>query len=338
MIKKSFFSVLILFASIALQAQEASGSFGSTYVPGNGFISIFGDHTFDFADCGLFPGLILTERDNGIGYVNFTSSATWTGANNESHVDGYVRTFATTPFVFPVGDDGRVRFIGIDGSENTGAAYFAADPAEVTGQLTVENADLDGVSTREYWMIGGGDDDTRLTLSWDQLSGVEDLVDGDINKLTIIGWVNDDWEIIPSVINEFALASSSANIFDEDITTSFTIGSLSSADPIDLDRYQVLSIGSLAAPRTSVVEKGDLKVFPNPAPLGTPTFVSYNLKGQKGKMEVYDGYNRLVFNQTLMNNQGTILLPELNGEEDRYVVTIIEEDGTKTSKILLLLR
>ena len=54
LIRKTLFFVLVLFSVGKGECQVASGSFGSTYVPSNGFISIFGDHTFDFADCGLF--------------------------------------------------------------------------------------------------------------------------------------------------------------------------------------------------------------------------------------------------------------------------------------------
>lgn len=336
--KKYFFSAIIMFLAFGLVSQSVtSGSFGGTYVPSSGFISIFGDHSFDFADCGMFPGLIVTEREGNRGYVNFTDGATWTNAADDAHVDGYVRTFSSDSFVFPIGNDGKLRLLGISGSENAAASYLFEDPAIVTGVLTISNLDLDAISTREYWRLTGSNE-TIVTMTWDQLSNIEDLVNGDINKLTIIGWANGEWNIIPSQINNFALATNSGNVFDEDITTSFLIGSLSSVDPINPDDYEIITLGSLSTPRSSFVEDGGISVFPNPARIGTPTYVSYDLKGNKGKIEIYDGFNRLVYSEVLTQSKGNLLIPNLNLLDDRYIITMIEEDGSKKSKYLIMIK
>jgi len=316
--------------------QVSSGSFGGTYVPADGFISIFGDHTFGFADCGLFPGLIVTSRASA-GYVNFTQGASWSDATDESYVDGNVRTFSSGPFVFPVGNDGKLRLLGVSGSENAAASYLFDDPATITGQLVIANPDLEAVSTREYWSLSG-DNETIVTLTWNQFSNIEDLVNGDINRLTMIGWTDLGWEVIPTTINDFTLLSNSSNEFNEDITTSFIVGSLSSADVIVPDNYSIITFGSLAIPRSSIVDNGGVSVFPNPARLGTPTYVSYDLRGNSGKLEIYDGYNRLVYSQSLTQSSGNVLIPEMNLSSDRYVVTMIEEDGTKKSKYLIVIK
>lgn len=338
MIKKYIFSVVFMSMAYFLNGQDiASGSFGGTFVPSDGFISIFGNHTFDFADCGLFPGLIVTERNNGIGVVNFTSGSNWSGANDASHVDGYVQTLSSAPFVFPIGNDGKLRLLGISGSANAAAAFSFEDPSLLTGSLTIDNVDLEAVSTREYWQVMGSNE-TMVTLTWDQLSNIEDLVNGDINKLTIIGWRNGGWEVIPSLINDFTLLSNSQNQFNEDITTSFLVGSLSSASAITLDDYDLITLGALSTPRSSFVEDGEISVFPNPARLGTPTYISYDFVGTGGKIEIYDGFNRMVYSQVVDQEKGNLLLPDMNLTDDRYVVTAINQDGSKNSQYLIIIK
>ena len=336
-IRKILFFVLMLLFTNDINGQVASGSFGSTYVPSNGFISIFGNHTFDFADCGLFPGLILTERSGIPGVVNFTADATWSDASNDSHIDGYARTFSSGPFVFPIGHDGRLRMLGITGSTTATCAYRFEDPALLTGVMTISNPDLEAVSDREYWVLTG-EDETNVTLTWDQLSNVEDLVQGDIDKLTIIGWDGTNWEVIPSTLNDFALLNNSGLQLDEDISTSFSIGSLRSTEAFDPNDFVLLTIGSLSTPRAGITARGDLNIFPNPARLGTQKTITYHLLGERGKLEIYDGQNRLVYATNLTQRSGSIILPEFNQSDDRYVVTLIEEDGRKNSKHLIVVR
>jgi hypothetical protein len=317
-------------------AQHASGSFGGAFVPSEGFLSIFGDHSFEFAECARFPGLIVTARDEA-GFVNFTREASWSGASDISHVDGFVRTFSEGPFVFPIGNDGRLRLLGITGSRNASASYTSQDPATITGELNLSNTDLDAVSTREFWELRS-ENETAVTLTWGQFSNIEDLVSGDINKLTLIGWTPTGWEVIPSQVNEFTLLSNSFNELDEEISSSFVIGSISSIDPFVPDDFMILSLGSLTEANAGIVGDGEINVFPNPAKIGSPTYISYDLLGKRGKLEIYDGFNRLVFSQRLDQESGRVLFPNHNLVDDRYVITLIEANGRKTSKQLILIR
>ncbi len=338
MIKKYIISIVAVLVTMHVQGQECnSGSFGNAYIPSDGFISIFASHSFNEGGAGMFPGLIGTARGANPGYVNFTQTGSWSSATDAAHVNGYVRTFSSDAFAFPVGDGSSLRMIGVSGSENSAASYVNDDPSLVTGVMTIANADLEAVSVREYWTLSGSNA-TSITLTWDQLSNVEDLTSGNINKLTVVGWNGSGWDIIPTAVNTFMIQANSQNIFDEDITSSFNIGSMTTNADVDLDDYVLFTLGSLLVPRSSALEDGELSVSPNPARLGTPTFVSYDLVGKAGKMEIYDGYNRLVYTQNLDQETGTILLPELNLSDDRYVVTLIEQNGAKKSKILIVVK
>lgn len=341
MIRKNFLILIALLSVSFLSAQEcASGSFGNAYIPSGSFMSIFGDHTFVNDGSGFIPGIIQTDRgvDRGEpGFVNFTASSTWSGASDAAHVNGFVRTFSTGPFVFPVGNGERLRMLGISGSANATAAFFDEDPAITTGVMDITNPDLEAVSDREFWILTGGAE-TTVTLTWDQLTNIEDLVTGDINRLTIIGWNGSSWDIIPTTVNASALANNSSNVLDDAISTSFSVGSASSDNVIVPSDFEIITFGSLAVPRTGIIEDGELSIFPNPARIGENTFVEYDLKGTSGKMEIYDGYQRLVFEQILESESGVVNLPQFNLTDDKYVVTLIEKDGSKTSKILILIK
>ena len=342
MIRKTFLLILTLLSINFLSAQEcASGSFGNAYIPSGSFMSIFGDHTFVNGGNGFLPGIVETARastrEGTPGFVNFTASSSWNGASDGAHVNGFVRTFSSAPFVFPVGNGERLRMLGISGSANAAAAFVDEDPAITTGVMDITNPDLEAVSDREFWILTG-DNETTVTLTWDQLTNIEDLVTGDINRLTIIGWNGSSWDIIPTTVNTSALANNSSNVLDDNISTSFSIGSATSDNVIVPNDFEIITFGSLVEPRSGIVEDGELSIFPNPARIGDNTFVAYDLKGTSGKMEIYDGYQRLVFEQILDSESGVVNLPQLNLTDDKYVVTLIEKDGSKTSKILILIK
>ena len=338
MIKKYLISIVAVLFAIYVHGQECnSASFVNAYIPSDGFISIFANHSFNEGGSGMFPGLIGTARGANPGFVNFTQSGSWSSATDVAHVNGYVRTFSSDAFAFPVGDGSSLRMIGVSGSANAAASYVNEDPSLLTGVMTIANPDLEAVSVREYWTLSGSNA-TSITMTWDQLSNVEDLTNGDINKLTVVGWNGSGWDIIPTAVNSFMIQANSQNIFNENITTSFNIGSMTTNTDVNLDDYVLFTLGSLLVPRSSALEDGDINVSPNPARLGAPTFVSYDLVGKAGKMEIYDGFNRLVYTQTLDQESGTIRLPELNLSDDRYVVTLIEQNGAKTSKILIVVK
>jgi len=339
MIRNYIIIVLSLLVLGSTSAQEcASGSFGNAFVPSGSFVSIFANHTFVNGGTGLMPGTIETDRGNSPGVVNFTNTASWSGADDAAHVNGFVRTFSSTPFVFPVGSGERLRMIGISGSENATAAFVEEDPAVSIGTMDLNNADLDAVSNREYWILEGGNE-TTITLTWDQLSNVEDLVGGDINKLTIVGWDGDSWEIIPTSVNASMLANNSTNTLNDAVSTSFSVGSMTSDNVITPNNFTLITLGSLATPRSSAVEDGEISVFPNPALLAEDTYISYNLKkGNLGKIEVYDGQQRLVFEQDVDQDYGVIKLPTFNLTDDTYFVTLLESDGSRQSQILIMVR
>ncbi len=338
MLKKYITSVLLAMTCASLFAQTVtSGSFGDTYIPSEGFISIFGTHTFENADIGLYPGVILAERNGISGVVNFSSESSCKGASYDAHVDGTVRTFSSDPFVFPTGNSEKLGLLGISGMTDAAAKYSHSDPTLTTGELNITNPEIDATSALEFWTLDGSGE-TNVTLTWDPDSNIEGLVEGDLDKLTIIGWTMSGWEVIPSIPNEFSLLSDSRHIFNPESESGFSYGSISTSSPIVPSDYEILTLGSLVIPRTGISDGPILKIFPNPVKLGTNSYVYYELKGNQGKMEVYDELNNLVFSKLLDRPSGNILLPNLHQSDDKYIVTVVEIDGKKTSKMLITIQ
>jgi hypothetical protein len=122
---------------------------------------------------------------NGIVYQNgileILNGATVTGASNASHIDGDIRKVGNTAFIFPVGDNGYYRPIGMSApaqaTDHFTAQYFHSNPT-VLYPNAQRDASLDHVSGAEYWTLNrtGGTSGVNVTLSWDGNSGtVNDL-------------------------------------------------------------------------------------------------------------------------------------------------------------------
>ena len=52
-------------------------------------------------------GIIGTERVSSQGYLSFVGTANHLGAIDNAHVDGYVKTYLTSPFIFPISDNNK---------------------------------------------------------------------------------------------------------------------------------------------------------------------------------------------------------------------------------------
>ena len=61
-------------------------------------------HNFINGGSGIQPGIVGTDRTVTQGFMSFVGTASWTGASDAAYVDGYVKTYLTTSFTFPIGD------------------------------------------------------------------------------------------------------------------------------------------------------------------------------------------------------------------------------------------
>lgn len=269
----------LLVAGFASRAQQ--GSSGNTYIFGGAEMTFFGAHDFANGGNGALPGIIGTVRGPSTpGILNFTSTASQSTASDAAHVDGYVRKYGSTQFVFPVGDDGFYGPFAASGDGTLGAYYHVDPSAAVTSDLgggnypilpnggpfpaTAFEAALQTVSTIEYWDIDGTAP-TPLTLTWDAGSNVSTLTAGQLNKLTIAGWNGTEWVAIPSVVDVASILGGTSDLTAGSITTTtaivpntytvYTLASRVAPLPVALASFQAIREGSVAFLAWSTTEE-----------------------------------------------------------------------------------
>ncbi|GGC05187.1 hypothetical protein GCM10011325_35110 [Dyadobacter sediminis] len=208
------------------------------YIFGGSQMTLTGFHTFKNSKKGMFPGVIITDRQAPISILNFAENTSHAGAGENTHVDGYVRKYGHTPFIFPVGDNGFYGPFAASGNGTTGAYYHADPSIAVTSNITGGNypalpagapfpveakADsLHAVSTVEYWDIDGTST-TPVTLTWDPGSNLAALTGSKLNLLTIAGWNGERWVAIPSAVDFTSVLGIASNLSKGSITSIMAI-------------------------------------------------------------------------------------------------------------------
>ena len=99
MIKKICLTIscIIIFLTL-LSGQIKSGAYSATHIPKNGFISVFGSHSFKYMDSE--KAFVKTERGATKSYLIFSEKGQWSDASSDGYVDGYVKTFKKGSFEF----------------------------------------------------------------------------------------------------------------------------------------------------------------------------------------------------------------------------------------------
>lgn len=261
-VHRSAFLALIALSGTA-QAQQ--GSSGNTYIFGGAQMTFFGAHDFVNGGSGALPGIIGTVRTDPNGILNFTETASHTGASDVAHVDGYVRKYGTSQFVFPVGDNG---FYGpfAAAADATNGAYYHSDPTSaVTDDLGGGNypvlpaggpfpsatfeATLQAVSTIEYWDINGANA-TAITLTWDAGSNISGLTGAQLDKLTIAGWNGSQWVPIASKVDVTSILGGASSL---------TAGSITTIATLAPDTYTAYTLASRVTPLPVTLAAFDAK-------------------------------------------------------------------------------
>lgn len=124
--KHTFLFGLIM-CLLSNQGYTQSQNFGNIFIASEGELSIH-NNLYDFQIIGgSLLGIVGTERTSPQGYLSFVGTANHINATDNAHVDGYVKSYMTLPFIFPIGDNNKYRpaAISIASESNpTDAAYF----------------------------------------------------------------------------------------------------------------------------------------------------------------------------------------------------------------------
>ena len=213
-IRRAVFLVLALLNYTLMLAQ--SGSFGNIHIDSGGEMSIIDvQHNFINGGDGVQPGIISTVRVAPRGYLSFVGTASHTSISNAAHVDGYVRTYETGVFTFPIGDNGKLRTASVSAASNSipaDAAYYNVNPTTDSYTSTSVDAGVIAVSTIEYWDINGPTA-AKITLTWDSSSGVTSLA-----TTKIVGWDGTKWVNVPATFVGGSTTTTGSIITDNTIT------------------------------------------------------------------------------------------------------------------------
>lgn len=333
---KSFFgTVCLLCVTLCMVAQQGIGTFGNTYIHSNSEIGIHSKLYFNSGN-GENPGIIVTNRNaDAPGKVSFMKSDSWENATHDRHVDGYVKIYSDEPFTFPVGNMGHYKPISIDGAAGTSATYVYDDAVNLHNVDVLDsNAGIGSVSVTEYWIVDGTSD-TRITLHWDESSLINELVDGNLNNLNIVGWNGVQWETIPSSI------VSSINALDSDVN----FGSIQTDESVVPSDYSVITFGSIIDAQHQENEFGsvfnqetiEMTVFPNPTlSLGTLN-IDYTISGTaEATLVVIDGAGQVIYQQQLESQKEIMQLPAIEHSAGNYQVGIITNNNSRSFRTVVV--
>jgi gliding motility-associated-like protein/uncharacterized repeat protein (TIGR01451 family) len=236
MLKIRLLFISLIFCSAAF---GQSGSFGNTFIFEGGEFTIHGVHDFQGDE-----GILGSERTGLRGFMSFVPNSSYINASDKAHLDGYVRTYHSNSFIFPIGHKGKWRPAGVSGSSDVSpldAAYYSIDPSSAeppgTGffSTALRESQIRLVTDQEYWDINGSFD-TKITLSWEFGSNIKDLTLGQLGSLRIVGWDGSKWVMIPSSVDSFS-------IFD--VPSVLDRGSITSSDLLVPDSFEVYTLASI---------------------------------------------------------------------------------------------
>ena len=262
-IKTTFSYILIIFLSIGyFQSTAQSPNFGNIYIASGGGMAYHNTSQNFQVGSGGALGIIGTERVSPKGYFSFVGTSIHVGAIDNAHIDGYVKTYMTTPFTFPIGDNNKYRpaaisnasinnpadaaYYGVNASTaNTSSLKGGTEPVLPTGgpfnTLSIAT-DVKVVDNVEYWDINGTTA-TKITLTWNISSNISEITSNNLTALTIVGWDGTKWVKISSTFDNISLLGGSSTVSNGSITTDINIIP---------NAYSVYTLGVVASPDLTI--------------------------------------------------------------------------------------
>jgi len=185
-------------------------------------LSVSNAHTFT-------AGIITTSATPN--YLVYEAGSSYSGDGDNRHVNGWVKKFGTTNFVFPVGNGTVERTVAISNlsvSSEFNARYLATTPNPTSLQLP-----LRAVDPYEYWPLtrtSGGT--AQVTLNWDRSKVY--FPNYILADLAVAGWSGSLW--VDNGGTATGNAATTGTITSNVISTfnMFTFGSKSYVLPLTL--------------------------------------------------------------------------------------------------------
>lgn len=180
-------------------------------------------------------GIVHTDRNEFRERIFFIEGATYSGANDQRHVDGTVARQGQGSFIFPVGDGDHLSPLKIRGENpfdifiSTYHSTLQFDDQYVsrgTFPTNFKAFNVLSVQPKEFWTLSGGQS-TRVTLFWTAFSEINELAPS-VNDLVVVGWDGEKW----------------VNLGNTELVQTFNTGTVTSSSIIP-NRYDAFTFGVL---------------------------------------------------------------------------------------------
>ena len=195
-------------------------------------------------------GIVLADRgDAGLddyGILSFSENSQATGANHNTHVNGFVRNINNPNFMFPIGHDAIFQPVAtVVESANTKIdfAYSHVSHSNLTKDPEVNN-----ISDEFYWIIKSSGN-SKISLSWNAFSNIDKLTDNNINALGIGGYDGTSWKRIPAMLDTTS--------FHDGSPADLLSGSITTLDNIVLSDYSAFTLVNVNATDNMEIKVSD---------------------------------------------------------------------------------
>ncbi|PIF00321.1 MAG: hypothetical protein CR994_05990 [Maribacter sp.] len=263
----------------------------------------------------LIVGDVITPRTNTDVFTNFMENAFYVGENDVSLIDGYAAFTYKDSFTFPVGDDERLRPLGVTSEEAdpfAKCAYFYEDPNSPSAfakSFETEKiaSEYMSVSNREYWHLEG-EALTTVTLTWDELSNIGSLAEF-LGDLKVVGWHKEKGKWI--------------NLGNTNVKGSLVHGSVTS-EPFLPNDYEILTLGGNAdtVAKFETIELDNYYMTPNGDGKNDYLVLDGIEASPNNSLQIFNRYGVLVYSKENYRN-------EFDGISNRNMV-ISQNSGLAT--------
>lgn len=229
-----------------------------------------------------FNSNVITDRTPGdYGVLSYANQAEWQGANADAKADGFTRIYDKEQFLFPSGDGTAFQPARIQRTEEktpVDLAFYNQAHSDTDKEFSIYR-----ISEHFYWTVYGSNP-AKLSFSWNALSGLQNLVGDQLNRLRIVGYDGEQWRLIESGLDN-------TNFLDQS-AVSTVAGSISSVNPVNLQGYEAYTLGVVTETELPGVSQG---FTPNGDGINDTWFIEGIENYPKAKIVVYNRWGSEVF-------------------------------------------
>lgn len=192
-------------------------------------------------------GDVITPRNLPDINLDFIDDAFYTSDTDITKVDGYSAINNKQNFIFPIGDNQKLRPLRLESNSTNNlakSAYFEENPNSPTTFSTSFDTEsrtdiLLTISNQEFWDLDT-EIPSKIRLTWDIESDLPSFID-EIQNLRIVGWntLNEIWEDLgnTNLIGDFNSGEITSDIFIPDNYSIITFGGSLSRENITIGDY-----------------------------------------------------------------------------------------------------